>query len=212
MLSLYFPGHSLLHRTPAWVKLILLCLTGTAIMLIANPLVLGISLFLILILYALGRVPVALIWRLSRVILIFALVITGIQWYFTSLEMAAVIGLRILVLVGAANLLSLTTPMSDLIASVESLLTPLARFGVHPERVSLAIALTLRFIPVLVEQGAAIRQAQAARGARGYSVYLMALIIRIIRLADGIGEALEVRSALGTPAKIAPVTTPRPHQ
>jgi len=193
MLSLHIPGASLVHRAPAWVKLLLLCLSGTAVMFVSSPLVLALALALVLIGYAVARIPVRALWRMTRGVLLFVVIIAACQWYFSTPLVAAVVCLRILYLLAGANLLTVTTQMSDLISTVETLLTPLARFGVRPERVGIAVALPLRFIPVITEQGARIREAQAARGVKARFTYLVPLIIRTLRMADGVGEALDVR-------------------
>jgi len=195
MLSLYIPGTTLIHRAYAWVKLLILCACGTAVMLISSPIIVGCGVLMVALLYAIARIPLRIVWRMSRMLLLFILVIIGFQWWFSSATLAILTGLRILFLVAAANLLTLTTSMSDLISTVETLLKPLSRFGLHPERVGLAIGLALRFIPSLVEQSALIREAHSARGVHSRFTYLVPLIIRTLRMADGVGEALEVRGA-----------------
>ena len=196
MLSLYWPGTSIIHRTYAWIKVALLCICGTVVMLISSiPILIG-AVLAVIILYAIARIPGHIIWRMTRAILVFLVLIAGFQWLFTSGFMAVVVSLRILFLIATANLLTLTTPMSALITSVESALKPLRRFGIHPERIRIGVGLALRFIPVLVEQGACIREAQAARGVKARFTYLVPLIIRTLRMADGVGEALEVRMTL----------------
>ena len=195
MLSLYIPGTTLIHRAYAWVKLLILCLCGTAVMLIDSPIIVGCGVLMVALLYTIARIPLRIVWRMSRMLLLFILIIIGFQWWFSSATLAILTGLRILFLVAAANLLTLTTSMSDLISTVETLLKPLSRFGVRPERVGLAIGLALRFIPSLVEQSALIREAHSARGVHSRFTYLVPLIIRTLRMADGVGEALEVRGA-----------------
>jgi biotin transport system permease protein len=130
---------------------------------------------------------------MTRGVLIFALLVSGLQWIFASAVLAVLVGLRILVLVCAANLLTCTTTTTDLVSVVEKVASPLARFGVNPERIGIAVSLTLRFIPVLAEQGAKIREAQAARGVHSRTAYLVPLLVRTLRMADSVGEALEVR-------------------
>ncbi|MCL2470537.1 MAG: energy-coupling factor transporter transmembrane protein EcfT [Propionibacteriaceae bacterium] len=197
MVSLYLRGDSLIHRTPAWLKLALLCVCGTSVMLVNSPFILGVALGVVIISLAVARIRLAVVWRISRTILLFVLVIAACQWFFASLIVAVMISLRILFLVAAANLLTLTTEMSDLITTVDTLLSPLRRWGLYPDKVGIAIALTLRFIPVLVEQGAMIREAQSARGVKARFTYLVPLIIRTLRMAEGVGEALEVRGTAG---------------
>ncbi|MCL2736708.1 MAG: energy-coupling factor transporter transmembrane protein EcfT [Propionibacteriaceae bacterium] len=210
MLSLYVPGDSLIHRTPAWLKLLVLCVCGTAVMIIPSPVALAVGLALVVVSYAVAGIGVRVVWRASRAILVFVVVITAFQWLFSSWALALVVGERILFLVAAANLLTVTTTMSDLIATVESLLTPFARWGVRPDRAGIAIALALRFIPTLVEQGALIREAQAARGVKAPFTYLAPLIIRALRMADGVGEALEARGLGAAPVRPLGATGPDP--
>jgi biotin transport system permease protein len=193
MLSFYIARDSPVHRLPGWAKLIMLCLAGVAVMVITSPAVLGASLALILAGYVLARLPAGPVWRMTRAVLVLVALIAAAQWWFSSATTAAVVALRILCLVAAANLLTMTTRTSDLIGAVEALLSPLARLGLRPERAGIAISLALRFIPVLVEQGTRVRQAQAARGVRAPLTWLVPLVIRTVRLADGVGEALEVR-------------------
>lgn len=193
MLSLYLPGDSLLHRMPAWAKLLALCIGGTLAVFVSSPTILAIALACVVVLYALARVPVRTAWRMTRSLLAFVVLVVALQWAFTGPTMAALVGLRILLLVLGANLLTLTTSTTELIDTIERALGPLRRFGVRPERVGLAISLTLRFIPVISEQAARVREAQAARGVRAPLTFLVPLAIKTIRMADGVGEALEVR-------------------
>ena len=193
MLSVFVPGNSVVHRAYTWIKLGLVCVCGTAVMFISSSLILGISLAVVVGLYLVARIPIKVIWRLSRMVVILVAIIAAGQWLFTSGQLAVLVSLRILILVAAANLLTLTTPMSEIIATIERVLSPFAQLGFRPERLGIAIALALRFIPVLVEQGTHIRQAQAARGARSRFTYLVPLIIRTLRMADAVGEALVVR-------------------
>ena len=193
MLSLYVPGVSPIHRTPAWFKLLILCIVGTATMIVSSPVVLALEFAIIAIGYALARVPLPTIWRLTRSLLILVAIVGACQWLFSSITLAVVVSLRLICLVTAANLLTTTTPLADLISTIESALTPLARFGVKPDRVGIAIGLVLRFIPMISEQASYIRQAQAARGVRAPFTYLVPLVIRTLRMADGVGEALEAR-------------------
>ncbi len=193
MLSLYLPGTSVLHRAPVWLKLLTMALIGLAVMVAPSPVFAAVVLGCVLGSYAVAAVPLATLWRLTRMVLLLVVVIVACQWFFSSWQLAVLVGLRLLCLVTAANLLTLTTRTSDLIAAVETLLAPLARFGLRPERVGIAVALTMRFIPVLSEQGRRVREAQAARGVTARTTFVVPLIISTLRMADGVGEALEAR-------------------
>jgi biotin transport system permease protein len=110
--------------------------------------------------------------------------------------------LRLLALVLAAAVVTATTRVTALVAVVEWLAQPLRIVGVRPARVGLVIALTLRFIPVVAEQAARIREAQAARGAERMRIgMLVPLLIQVLRLAHTLSEALDARGADDAPAR-----------
>ncbi len=193
MLSLYHPADSFVHRAPAPLKLALLCAGGTAAMIIPAWLPLALGLALILALFPLAHLPARVVWPLTRAALVIVGLVAACQCFFAGPGPAVLVALRLLWLITAANLVTLTTRITDLVATVGQVLRPLARFGVDPDRIGLAIALALRFIPVITEQGRRIREAQTARGVHAPLTYLAPLIIRTLRLADGVGQALEAR-------------------
>jgi biotin transport system permease protein len=195
MISFYCPGVSPLHRMNAGVKLMILCLGGVGVMFLPSSTILCLLLVIILGCYALAQIPMGTLWRLSRSVVILVGIIMGFQMLFSSWQVAVLVGLRIMILILVANLVTLTTAMDKLIDIVQWVMQPLKPFGVQPHRIGIAVSLTLRFIPVVVEQGAKIRQAQAARGVRAPWTFLVPLIIRSLKMADGIGEALEVRTS-----------------
>ena len=73
-------------------------------------------------------------------------------------------------------------------------LRPLRRVGVDPDRVGLLLALSIRSVPVVVGIAEEVRDAQRARGLRGSPrAYAVPLVIRSLRHADALGEALAAR-------------------
>ena len=193
MLSLYHPGRSVVHRARAGLKLAVLCVGGTLAMLTPNPWALGVALAVLAGLYALARVPARLVWRLTRHLLVFVAIVAALQWMCASAELAALVGLRLALLISGATLLTLTTRTSALVDCVEWLCRPLRVFGVRPDRIGVAVSLTLRFVPVIADRARAVREAQAARGVRTYRSFLVPLLVATLRAADGVGEALDVR-------------------
>ena len=101
--------------------------------------------------------------------------------------------LRLLALLLLAVLVTLTTRPSDIVAAIERALSPFDRW-IAVEKVSLAISLALRFIPVLARMAAETREAQWARGGeRSVLAVLAPLIIQTLKMADQVAEALEAR-------------------
>jgi biotin transport system permease protein len=94
----------------------------------------------------------------------------------------------------AAALVTLTTRTSALVDVLVSVCRPLRVVGVDPDRVGLVIALAIRSVPIVAGFATQIRDAQRARGARpSPRAYAAPLIVRSLRHADAVGEALAAR-------------------
>lgn len=131
--------------------------------------------------------------RLFRPLWPFALLL--IVWHAvtrTPLE-GAVILTRMAAAMGAANLVTMTTRLSDLQALVLWLMRPFARF-LPAKPVSIAIALMIRFIPVMGERAARLSDAWRARSPRRARARLVApLALGALEDADRVAEALRAR-------------------
>ncbi len=66
--------------------------------------------------------------------------------------------------------------------------------GVDPERIGLLLSLGIRSVPVVVGLAEEVREAQLARGL-GMSprAFAVPLVVRSLRHADALGEALAAR-------------------
>ncbi|WP_018681819.1 energy-coupling factor transporter transmembrane component T family protein [Actinokineospora enzanensis] len=193
MLSLYHEARSPVHALPAGVKLLVLLAAGSAAFLVRSVPVLAAALGVVVVLYVIARVPWRVALRQSVPVLPPLVVIAAAQGLLTGWSTAALVALRLLAVVLLANLVTLTTRTSAMVATIEALLRPLRPLGVRPERVGLVVALTIRFIPVIKEQADQVRAAQRARGARRGTGFLAPLLIKTLRLAAGLGEALDAR-------------------
>ncbi len=196
MLSLYQPGTSPVHRCPAWVKLLAMLVLGTAAFFLTDLRVLGAGLAVVIGgAYAVARIPIAAAWKLLRGVLVMLVIVVLAQGLLGGdWPTAAQVGIRLLLVIGLANLITLTTTQTAIVDTVERIATPLRVFGVRPDRIGLLIALVFRFIPVIATEAARVREAHEARGGCGRGLsYLAPLVIRTLRMADGLGEALEVR-------------------
>ena len=194
-LGLYRPGTSWLHRAPAWTKLLGLVLVGAASVAIQRTWWWVVVSFLVVVIayFSAGFGP-KLVWAQIRPTLVLLLVIAAMTWVSASWQKAVAVPGMILVLVAAAALVTLTTRTTDLIDVIVTACGPFRRFGVDPERVGLILLLGIRFVPVVAELAAEISQAQTARGAtRDIRAFAVPLLVRALRDADSIGEALVAR-------------------
>ncbi|MFC9995653.1 energy-coupling factor transporter transmembrane component T family protein [Nocardia sp. NPDC127526] len=193
MLSLYHPARTPVHDVPAGTKLLVLAAAGTALFFVSSIPWLAVALAVVLGLYALARIPWRMTARQTLGLAPFLALIMLAQLIFTGWQAAVVVGERLLTLVLLANLVTLTTRTSAMIDTIERVLGPLRPLGVRPERVGLLVAMTIRFIPVIREQAELVRSAQRARGIERSTVFLVPLLIRTLRMADNVGEALDAR-------------------
>lgn len=105
--------------------------------------------------------------------------------------------LRMGTAVAAANLFSMTTRLADLMALVERFAAPLARLGLPPARLALAIGLALRFVPVFLTRLGQIGDALRARSPRrpGWRVLAPATLAALDD-AERVAEALRARGGV----------------
>ena len=203
MLSLYVPGTSVVHRAPTGVKLAVLALLGVALFATARLEFVAAALVLVLATGLLGaRLPHRVLSSQVRPVWMWLVALFGFHLLVTGPLVGAVAVVRLLTLVVAAAVVTATTRVTALVAVIEWLTSPLRVFGVRPARVGLVIAMTLRFIPLVADRAARIREAQAARGAHRVRLGMVVpLLVEVLRMATTVGEALDARGAGDVPAR-----------
>lgn len=194
-LGLYVPGTSPLHRMPAGLKLLAL---GAAIVamsvLVDSPPRLGIAAVAVLAVVALTRIGVRTAAAQLRPVLWVVVFIFVFQVLFTDWRRALVVCGILLLSVVLAMVVTVSTRTTDMLDSLTRAMGPLARLGVPVDRVALALALTIRAIPLMVET---VRQVDEARRARGLRfsprIVVAPVVVSALRTADGFAEALVAR-------------------
>jgi len=199
MLTLTSPVETPLHRVRAGVKLGALCLFTVLLFGLRSPSAIALATLAPAGLIAAGgpvfaRHALRMLWPLWPFLLVLGLW----HWATDDAEQGAAIALRLLAAVAAANLVTMTTRLSDMLAVIEALLHPLSRFGLPPRRVALVFALVIRFIPVLADRLTQIRLAYLARSRRrpGWRVMVPATLAALDD-ADHVAEALRARGGAG---------------
>ncbi len=194
MLDLYTPGTSVLHRMSPGPKLAVLAIAATALFLQESLLVTAFALLATLGLYRVANIPMKTALAQVRPLMWIFVLFFAVQWYFSGLPLATYVVLRLAALILLASLVTLTTRASDMIDSMTRALQLFKPIGVNPDKVSLAISLALRFIPVLGRITTEVREAQKARGLeRSVIAVAMPLAIRAIKMADDISDAIDSR-------------------
>jgi len=203
MLSLYVPGTTPVHRAPAGLKLAALAALGIGLFATARLDVVSTALVLVLaagLLWA--RLPLRVLTAQVRPVWLWLAALFVFHLLVTEPLVGAVAVLRLLTLVCAAAVVTATTRVTALVAVIEWLTSPLRVFGVRPARIGLVIAMTLRFIPLVADRAARIREAQAARGADRVRLGMVVpLLVQVLRMATTVGEALDARGAGDVPAR-----------
>lgn len=195
LLGRYVPGRSFLHRMPTgpkWVLLFVLTLvsllagawwvTGTLALVAASVLLAA-------------RLPVRMAlwpgWGFLVLMLVVGLyqVLLRHDW-----RVALVVVFNLLACLWLGRALTLTTPLNDLVDTLNRGLDPLARIGFPSERVALAVGLMIRSIPHLIGSYGDVRDAATARGLeRNWFARLTPVVIGAVAYAHRTGDALVAR-------------------
>jgi len=123
---------------------------------------------------------------------------------FTAGKMAS----RLILLIVASSVLTLTTSPIELTDAIEYCLKPFKRIGVPSHEIAMMMTIALRFIPTLMEEVDKIMKAQIARGAdfdtgnimqkaKSLIPLLVPLFISSFRRADELALAMEARCYQG---------------
>ena len=157
-----------------------------------------------------GLKPVFFIIALTFILNLF--MIPGdvlVKWGFLTiteqgLHTAVFMGIRLVLLIIGASMLTLTTKPINLTDGIESLLKPFEKVGLPAHDLAMMMTIALRFIPTLLEETDKIMKAQQARGAdfetgniirRAMSLIpiLVPLFISAFRIAQDLAMAMESR-------------------
>ncbi len=195
-LGLYRPGTSLAHRLPAGLKLLVLLAAGVGSVFVDRPWQVAAALVVVGLGYVVAGLSLGVLLRQARPLAWVLLLVGAFHVVVNGWERAVVVTGVILVLVLLAGLVTLTSRTSDLVDALVRVLGPLRRFGVDPARIGLLLALGIRSVFVVAQFAQEVRDAQRARGLTASPrAYAVPLIIRSLRHADELGEALVARGA-----------------
>ena len=207
-LAFYVARGSLVHRTPAGLKLLVLAGLGALVFAVPTlPVAAATLLAVVLVGLLVARLPAALLLRQARAVAVWVVAIVVVHAWLTDLLTGVETALRLLALVLAAAVVTATTRVTEMVAVVERVCAPLRLVGVRPARVGLVLAMALRFIPLVAERADRIREAQAARGGatrgiRAVTTAVVPLLVQMLQLAHTVSEALDARGADDDPRAV----------
>lgn len=192
--SLYSEHLTWLHHWPAGAKLAAMALLGSGLFLLSAPWAL-----------ALAGLGCALLWRslgpatravrrLMLSVLVAAILVAGFHLWMGRPDVAAVSALRLACASSLGMALTVSTRPTDLLLVLDALLAPLARLGLRPERLSLQLALMLRFTEHFFVQWQKLDEAHRLRTGRPGGLRLVApLTVQMLQTAQRVADALYAR-------------------
>jgi len=112
--------------------------------------------------------------------------------------------IRLVLIVIYTSILTLTTPPTEITYGLELFLSPLKIIKIPVNKIALSIALALRFIPTIIDQGNKILKSQASRGIDYYNsnlngkfmaikAMIIPMFILTLKRADDLADAMAVR-------------------
>ncbi|WP_374637119.1 energy-coupling factor transporter transmembrane protein EcfT [Paracoccus sp. (in: a-proteobacteria)] len=198
MISLTSPVRTRAHGWPAGPKLLALCLASVALFHIENLGAQALVCAAVLLVYLLpGRV----FFRagMSRLYILWPFVAVVGLWHLLIGDAYAgvVIILRMVSVVALANLVTMTTRLTQMTDLMHRLLAPLRRLGIRTDAIELAIALVVRATPALLDKGQNLRDAWRARTHRRPSWRIvLPFTLLAVDDAEHLAEALRARGAM----------------
>lgn len=193
-LGLYVAGHSPLHRAPAGLKLLCLLAAGAGSIFLDQVWQVVLGLVVVCVGYGVAGLSLRTVGSQLRPLLWIGAVTAVFHVVVNGWERAVVVVGTLAALVLLAALVTLTTRTTDLVDAVVAGCRPLRAVRIDPERIGLMIALGIRCVPVVVGLAEQVRDAQRARGlAASARAFAVPLVVRALRHADALGEALAAR-------------------
>lgn len=216
----YYPAKSVMHRLDPRVKFVGTLAYIVSLFIFNSWIGYVISALFLAVMVKLSKVPLKFIVKGLKAIMILLLISMFFNAIFTpghvvfkiwiiqiteeGLILAAKIGIRLILLIIGASLMTLTTTPNQLTDGLERLMNPLNKIHVPVHEIAMLMSIALRFIPILMEETDKIMKAQIARGAdfesgnlihkvKGMVPLLVPLFISAFRRANDLAMAMEAR-------------------
>lgn len=221
----YVQGDSALHRMWAGSKLVWFALVSIGLLLWPTWKAAGVGAVMVLGGFLVARLPRGVAPRLPRVIWVLVLVglvvalsaggapythLGQVRLGLGGLDEFALFWMITIEVLALAMLVSWTTPLADLAPALGRLARPLRKLGLPVDEVVGAIALSIRCLPLLLEEGRVLAAARRARRsvakqsvrevAHGMEDLIWAALSNALRRAGEIAEAIDARGWVPTTA------------
>ena len=224
-LGQYFPTGSIIHRLDPRTKILSTFMFIMMLFFVQSLWVFIPPFVLLSIIIYLSKVPIKMLINGMKTIVFIILFTVILNMFFTpgkvlvelgpyiriteeGVWIAVLVAVRLILLLIASTLMTLTTSPIQLTDGIESLLKPFGKIGVPAHEIAMMMTIALRFIPTLLEETDKIMKAQKARGAdfetgglmkraRNMIPLLVPLFVSAFRRADELAVAMEARCYRG---------------
>ncbi|ANE41400.1 cobalt transporter [Fervidobacterium sp. SC_NGM5_O18] len=200
----YIPKNSPIHNLDPRVKMISVLFQVTSVMLVKNLLGYIIPVAFFVLFMALSRIkPVVYLRSLKSMwfLIVFAVVV---QYFIGGISSSLYIGLRLSLIFLFATMFTYTTPP---LLTARGIVDILKYFGVKDEQredFGMMLAISIRFIPILLDEADRIIKAQISRGAKysekglrnklsAITSIIIPLLVSSLRKAEELSLALQAR-------------------
>ena len=166
-LGRYHHGSSFLHRLDPRTKLLFLVVYIVCVFLACSVLQCALCLLVLVALIVLSEVPLSFMFRGLRTPLVVLLIVDCLNLFLLDdgLRVSILLTLRIIEVVLASNLLTLTTLPKQIADGLEKSHSWLRIFRVPVHDIATMVAIAFRFIPILTQEARDLMDAQTMRGA-----------------------------------------------
>lgn len=185
---------------PAGVKFVSLFILSLFVFYTHNILIIYVLCICSVLLYYLAGFTLRQILRSVWLFAVFAVLLAVFQYVAVDKDAALLAGGRLFSLLSFAAFVTKTASAFAIMAVTERFFHKFAFMGVKAHKITLAMALTLRFLPLIRQSGDDLRAARQARcGAeklhfQGIKIFITAWLLRIVFLQEQMAEAMEARA------------------
>lgn len=192
--SLYSEYPTWLHHWPAGAKLLALALAGMLLFALRAPTLLLAATIACALVYASLGMATRAARRLLLSVLVAAALVAAFHWWMGDWRTGMASALRLACACSLGIAFTVTTRSGDVIEVLEHLLAPLRIVGVSPQRLSLQLALMLRFTEHFFVQWKKLDEAHRLRTGRPGGWRLVApLTVQMLQTARRVADALFMR-------------------
>jgi biotin transport system permease protein len=184
-----------LQSMPAGFKLLGLILFSTVFILLHNIVWLSSVALVMVLVWLIVRTEHMVSWqKMWPLALSFGVIFLYMAWV-SGLQEGFVALFRLIALWAAAQTVMLTTSTTAMMQVVETVVTPFSKlFRANPARIALLFGLTIRLMPLMVQQWHEVREAQQARGVKVKAHnMLVPMLVRTLNRAQALTDAIDAR-------------------